>query len=170
MFLKRDTYLLVNQVSTGFIDVPGQISMNIYVQGCKHCCPGCHNPDLQSFCGGSKICIKDIDKLVSEYGLCKWVCWLGGDAIYQPDAFKEFNKEFKKYNLDICLYTGSYIQDIKDLINDVDLVIDGPWKGIPVTEEGSNQKIWIRGKDGSWDSVLSWKKLLGENDACTPII
>ena len=83
--------------------------------------------------------------------MSKWICWLGGDAVYQPHEFKEFNIFFKNRGYKICLYTGSYIDDIFDLLDNVDVVIDGPWKEElgPVTKQTSNQKVWYK-EDKQW--------------------
>lgn len=135
--------LNVAQISTGFIEVPGWISLNIYVQGCEKRCVGCQNPDQQSFTGGELITVDNIDSTLKMYPLCKIVCWLGGDAVYQSEAFMAFNKEFQRLGLKVCLYTGKSFEEIKHLLDDVDAVVDGEWTGIPVSSPGSNQKVWI---------------------------
>ena len=43
----------------------------------------------------------------------------------------------------MCLYTGKYFEGIQDLLEDIDLVIDGPWEGIPVKEKGTNQRVFL---------------------------
>ena len=156
----------VAQISTGFIEIPGRVSLNIYVQGCEKRCPGCQNPELQSFDGSKGILsVNDIDSLLTMYPLCDSVCWLGGDAVYQPVAFKELNKEFTKRGLVVCLYTGKLFDEIQDLIDDVDIIIDGEWNGIPVTKSDSrymgepgttNQRILIRRLDNSMWEQLDW--------------
>ena len=149
--------LNIEQISTGFIEVPGKISLNIYVQGCKKNCPNCQNPSQQSFDTKKIINADDLTSILSIYPLCDTVCWLGGDAVYQPEAFILFNKEFKKKGLKICLYTGMKIEEIKGLLDDVDIVIDGEWTGIPVTQEGTNQRIFMKDQDGEWKQIPDWK-------------
>jgi len=156
---EKNTLIKINQISTGFIEVPNQVSLNIYVQGCEKKCSGCQNVNLQSFVGGKELNLEDVDSLLSDFSLCTWVCWLGGDAIYQQESLKEFNKKFKRRNLKVCLYTGKlFIELSESILENLDLVIDGEWMGIPVTEENSNQKVWIRDVDLGW-SVISWNDL-----------
>ena len=44
-YLNNTLFFNVRQLSTGFIEVPGKITINIYAQGCNKRCIGCHNPD-----------------------------------------------------------------------------------------------------------------------------
>jgi len=154
--MEKSFFMRVNSISSGFIDIPDEISLNIYAQGCEKRCEGCQNEDLMAFSGGAKLYISDVDKLLSDYSLCDWVCWLGGDAVYQEEALIKFNNEFKDRNLKIALYTGKTFDELSgDILDGVDLVIDGEWNGVPVTEPGTNQHIWS--KCGSeWTLVNNW--------------
>ena len=153
----------ISNINTGFIDVPGQISLNIYVTGCKLRCPGCQNPELQAFEGGMSIDINKIEEILDRRSLPTWICWLGGDAIYQPEGFKAFNKLFKAKNYSVCLYTGVKKEEIDNLLDDVDLVIDGEWKGTPVNEEDTNQKVYLK-ENNQWSEhkFTEVKEKLGE--------
>jgi len=134
----------IANINTGFIDIPGKISLNIYAQGCKLKCPNCQNPELQNFKYGQDIFLEQIKSICKSRVLPSWVCWLGGDATYQPEDFLEFNKYFHQQGYKVGLYTGRDFSDIIELTENVDLVIDGPWQGIPVGEEGSNQKTFLK--------------------------
>ena len=150
----------VHQLSTGFIEVPGQISLNIYAQGCKKKCPDCHNIECQGFEGGMKLFISDIDSVKKDFSLCNWVCWLGGDAVYQPESFKVFNSEFASRGFKIALYTGMQFKEVKNLLDNVNLVIDGEWKGKSIQEKGTNQSIWYRGSfNDNWTLINDWNTL-----------
>lgn len=149
----------VRQLSTGFIEVPGQISLNIYVQGCEKRCTGCHNVDGQSFEPKMKLLISDIDSLIKDFGMCTWICWLGGDAVYQPESFQLFNKEFVSRGYKIALYTGKDFKEIKYLLDDVHLVIDGEWKGKTIQDKDTNQRIWCRSFYNDWDLINDWDSL-----------
>lgn len=142
----------ISSISTGFIEIPGQISLNLYVQGCKMACKGCQNPDLQSFSGGTTINSSDIPNILKNRDLPTWICWLGGDAVYQPEGFMEFNKIFKEKGYKICLYTGKYFNEIENLLENVDLVIDGPWEGKKIDEDNTNQKIYVK-QNGKWYNI-----------------
>jgi organic radical activating enzyme len=148
---KNGLFLNIGQLNTGFIEIPGQISMNIYCQGCNIGCFGCQNTGLQSFNMTNKLYLTDISHLIKEYPMSKWVCFLGGEPTFQPNL-SIFCKEFKKHDYMVAIYTGKLFEDIKNLLNDIDVVIDGPWNGIPVTDDNTNQRTFIR-KNGDWTQI-----------------
>lgn len=153
-------FLNISQISTGFIEIPDQISLNLYAQGCLKRCPGCQNPELQSFNGGSKIFLDDIKNIIEQYHMCDFICYLGGDITYQLNVV-EFNKEFQKYGKKICIYTGRKFEELeKEFLENVDLVKDGEWKKElgPVNQEGTNQSFWLK-KEGIWSLVRNWDML-----------
>ena len=147
-----DVSMEISSISTGFIEIPSKISLNIYVQGCKLCCEGCQNPDLQPFTTATTIKLSDLPNILHKRDLPTWICWLGGDATYQPDGFLSFNTFFKEKNYKICLYTGKEFSEIENLLENVDLVIDGPWKGKKIDEIGTNQGIFLK-TDNKWDKI-----------------
>ena len=42
------------------------IRMVIWNQGCKIACPGCHNPETHSMCGGKEVDIENLEKEISD--------------------------------------------------------------------------------------------------------
>lgn len=152
----------VSQIVTGFLEIPNKISLNIYAQGCGIHCPGCQNEQIQNFNGGISITYQQLKQSIEEHKLCEWICWLGGDATFQSESLIEFNSLIKRDfpNLKICLYTGRLFKDLDERIKyNVDLIIDGPWKGIPVTQKGTNQKIYMNDRNG-WKTILDWETLI----------
>lgn len=160
MVKESSTTIRVAQISTGFVEIPNSISLNIYAQGCRINCPNCQNKELQKFDGGTLIDYCDIKTSIENHSLCNWICWLGGDATFQPNSFKKINSlisnDFPR--LKICLYTGRLFDDISALLDDVDLVIDGPWNGIPVIDKNTNQRIFYKA-DKIWNHIPNWEKL-----------
>lgn len=137
----------------GYIDIPNKTTLNIYTVGCIHNCPGCHTPELQNFeYKNRKLLTVEMieEKLNSAEGFFQGICWLGGDPLYQFDEFIKINQMLKMNNpnLLITAYTGYEYEKFPidkqlDLISCVDILIDGPWKGIPITDIKTNQKVWI---------------------------
>lgn len=148
-------------ITEGFIEIPGQISLNIYVQGCSIGCKGCQNANLQSFIDGIGIAEDQMQDVLNRYELPTWVCWLGGEPTDQPEDFVKFNKLFNRNNYKVCLYTGRLFKDIQHLLDNVDLVIDGPWQGIPITQENTNQKVY-RKDSNEWVNI-SYSMLRNKN-------
>ena len=54
-----DTIRLYGTAPDSIVDGPG-LRYAVFVQGCSHGCPGCHNPDSQPCAGGTvrAICVK----------------------------------------------------------------------------------------------------------------
>ena len=142
----------ISSISTGFIEVPTQISLNLYVQGCKMRCKDCQNKDLQQFSGGTTINTQDLPNILKDRDLPTWICWLGGDAVYQPEGFVAFNNIFKEYGYKICLYTGKKFSEIQNILKDVDLVIDGAWEGTKVDDSETNQEVYLK-TDEIWSNL-----------------
>lgn len=154
-----DIFINIGQISTGFIEIPHQISLCIYAQGCKKSCPGCQNENLKSFDKGVKFHLSMIDSVLKDYPLCKWVCWLGGDAVYQKDSLIAFNKVFKSKNLNICLYTGVVIEELDNyILCNLDMIIDGEWTGKTIQDPDTNQRIWIKNPIQEWCQI-EWQDL-----------
>lgn len=109
-----------------------------FSQGCKHHCQECFNPETWSFRGGQLLDTKDIIQKFKdnkEYDLVDGVTFSGGDPFFQPQPFALLAKEFKKMKVNIWAYTGFKFEEllklanknkaIKELINNVDVIVDG---------------------------------------------
>lgn len=151
---KKPISIKISSISTGFIEVPGQISLNIFTQGCKIRCKGCQNKDLWNFSEGTDIFEEDLIKILEKRELPTWICWLGGEPTDQPDTFKAFNKLIKGYSrpYKVALYTGRQLNDILPLLDDVDFVVDGPWEGLSIYHKGTNQRVYLK-IDNEWKNV-----------------
>lgn len=59
--LNMDTYQLriANIIEESIVDGPG-IRFVIFVQGCPHHCPNCHNKETHSFDGGTLISLQSL--------------------------------------------------------------------------------------------------------------
>lgn len=144
--------MYIHSYNIGFIDIPNLTTLNIYTVGCPHHCKGCQAPDLQNIqhIQRKELNVDDIIfQIKNSYGFIKGICWLGGDPLYQFDDFIKINKELKeKTNVYITCYTGYTLNDFSEqqkqqLLSVTDILIDGKWQGIPITDPKSNQKIFI---------------------------
>lgn len=142
------------------------VCVSVWVQGCPHKCPGCHNPETWDFNGGKlyeqEVVIRDILNLIGKNGIQRNLSLLGGEP------FCEENQEFctklaaaahKEYpDCTIYCWTGYTFEELKKLykldvlLKDIDILIDGryidsqrditlKWRGSP------NQKIRYKGFD-----------------------
>lgn len=145
----------------GYIDIPNCKTLNIYTVGCPHHCNGCHAKDLQDINNKERQILSfnliknkldnGLDK-INNKNFFQGICWLGGDPLYQWDDFIKINTELKNSiykNLYNIVYTGYLYLDLplnkqNELINCIDIIIDGPWKGITIDKPNCNQKIWFK--------------------------
>lgn len=120
-------------VEDTMVDGPG-LRTTVYCAGCRHRCPGCHNPQSWDFNAGRDMSTDEIMEIILADPFAD-VTFSGGDPMYQPEGFAELAKAIKsKTNKTIWCYTGfSFEQIMSDsrllpLLLQLDVVVDGPYK------------------------------------------
>lgn len=108
---------------------PG-IRFVVFTQGCKHNCPGCHNPSTHDPKGGYTVDTADLAKEITvriENGFETGVTLSGGDPFEQQEACVDLLKRLPGVN--IWIYTGYLYSQIKDteLAKMADTIVDGPY-------------------------------------------
>lgn len=113
------------------VDGPG-FRTSIYCAGCRHQCPGCHNPQSWAFDGGREMTIEQIMKIIEADPYAN-VTFSGGDPMYQASGFAELAREIhKRTNKDIWCYTGFTFESLinpeqRELLELLDVLVDGPF-------------------------------------------
>ena len=113
------------------VDGPG-FRTSIYCAGCRHQCPGCHNPQSWAFDGGREMTTEQIMKIIEADPYAN-VTFLGGDPMYQASGFAELAREIhKRTNKDIWCYTGFTFESLinpeqRELLELLDVLVDGPF-------------------------------------------
>ena len=97
----------------------------VFVQGCKHHCDGCQNPETWSFNGGVKVEVKSIAEDFKTRKLLDGITLSGGDPIFQQDACIELLKLLPGVN--VWIYTGFEYDEIGDteLAKMADVLVTG---------------------------------------------
>lgn len=111
-----DTIRLYGTAPDSIVDGPG-LRFAVFVQGCTHGCPGCHNPDSQPACGGD---VRRIDELAAEIeanGLAQGVTISGGEPFEQAAACAELARRMRALGLNVWTYTGYRYEDLAALAN-----------------------------------------------------
>ena len=72
-------------ISDSIVDGPG-LRYTVFVQGCPHHCPGCHNPETHPFAGGYLADVEEIVRQVGEDPLLSGVTFSGGEPFCQAEA------------------------------------------------------------------------------------
>ena len=107
------TLRIAGIVKESIVDGPG-IRLVIFAQGCKHNCPGCHNPETHSFEGGNLISVEEILEKVKKNPLLDGVTFSGGDPFEQGEAFSILGEKVKTLGLNVMTYTGYTYEEIID--------------------------------------------------------
>lgn len=115
------------------VDGPG-LRTSIYLAGCGHHCPGCHNPQSHPFDSGKSMTYEELYEIVDRNGFN--VTLSGGDPLYQSEPLIPFLKELKIRGYNIWVYTGFTLEEIVanrgpkgsyKLLNFIDALVDGPF-------------------------------------------
>lgn len=112
------------------VDGPG-FRTSIYFAGCRHQCPGCHNPQSWDFDAGKEMSIDEIMEIVEEEDFD--VTFSGGDPLYHPEEVAELARRVREVGHRVWLYTGFTYQEImetprlRDAIADIEAIVDGPY-------------------------------------------
>lgn len=92
-------------INESIVDGPG-IRLVVFSQGCKHHCPGCHNPHTHPFEGGTLIDIDEILNQIKSNPLLDGITLSGGDPFEQAEALGELAQRVKNLGLNVMTYTG----------------------------------------------------------------
>lgn len=113
------------------------IGFTIFVSGCKHKCKGCFNKDTWNKSAGTKFNNKLLQEIYQKVSLpyIKRVTFSGGDPlesynIGQVIMLANSIKSFKK-SIDLWVYTGYTIRELKEMYGDrilaFDYIVDGKY-------------------------------------------
>lgn len=152
-------------VEESIVDGPG-FRIVIFFQGCAHHCYGCHNPETWDFEGGKEVSFDLIKKIIDDNPYADGITLSGGDPLYQIDASTEIAEYAKSKGLDVFLYTGFLFEEVlemtkanqrlKDLLNNVDTLIDGPF----ILEQ---RHLSLKFRGSSNQRIIDVKKSLMQN-------
>ncbi len=159
---------LYGTVQDSIVDGPG-LRYAVFVQGCTHGCPGCHNPDSQPAEGGTVHDTEEVLADIIKNPLIKGVTISGGEPFEQPQATAELAQRLKERGYDVWPFTGYLFEDLrarKDadidrLIQHTDVLVDGPFveklKSLDLKWCGSsNQRLIDVPKTLQRGSIVLW--------------
>ena len=147
-------------IKNDIMAAPG-ISLSVYLQGCPHHCPGCHNPETWDFEGGKEFTYDTLTEIfegIKANGLERSLSILGGEPLCPENQFltNMIISEVRKRYPDIKIYvwTGYLYEELlknsskllEQILASIDVLIDGPFieseRDITLPLRGSrNQKI-----------------------------
>lgn len=124
----RETFQVIDIIRGTTVDGPG-FRTAIYLAGCAHECPGCHNPQSHDPHAGVKMTIDEIMEVVREEDFD--VTLTGGDPLFSPGKTLVLAKAIHEAGYNVWLYTGYTYEEIladeslKAVLPYVDVVVDG---------------------------------------------
>ena len=105
---------------------------SVYAAGCRHACPGCHNPETWPMSAGEELTVDEVFQRlqVTEGG----ITFSGGDPLYQAPAFTALARRIKtELYRNIWCYTGFLYEEVEadaqmsQILPYIDVLVDGPF-------------------------------------------
>lgn len=123
-------YNVLSIVRGTTVDGPG-FRTSIYLAGCSHKCPGCHNMQSWNPEGGERMSLEEILEVVREEDFN--VTLSGGDPLFNPEAAKILIHALKDDGRNVWVYTGYRWEEIleseqlREAVCEADVVVDAPF-------------------------------------------
>lgn len=137
---------LMQIVEDTTVDGPGWRS-SVYCAGCRHACPGCHNPETWPFTAGVSTSVDEIiERLKKTEGN---ITFSGGDPMYQAEPFTELAQRIvTELHRTIWCYTGFRFEEVSAdpvmsrMLPYLEVLVDGPF-----IEKERNLNLMFRGSN-----------------------
>lgn len=146
------------------VDGPG-LRTAIYVAGCSHGCPGCHNPQSWDFGAGRKMSIDEVMLEVIENDFD--VTLTGGDPMYSAEQLIPLAARIKEAGKSIWCYSGFSYEAImgnepmRRLLEYVDVLVDGPFiearRDVHLLFRGSANQRLVDVARSTVGNVVEWE-------------
>jgi anaerobic ribonucleoside-triphosphate reductase activating protein len=163
------------------VDGPG-FRLTVFVQGCRHACPGCHNPQTHPMDGGREITCGEIIAMARRNPLLDGLTFSGGEPFLQARALAALARLASAEGLDVVTYTGYTFEQLlehagtprdgfMELLGATRILVDGPYvqelRTLDVPFKGSSNQRVLDARASLRDMKAS--ELRGANSgACRP--
>ena len=127
---------LAGVIRESIVDGPG-IRLTVFVQGCPHHCPGCHNPDTHDPEGGYEGSTERILEEFNKNPMLAGITLSGGEPLDQASQLAKLARDIHALSKNVITYTGYTIEYLlkhlqehdgwRDLLEQTDILIDGPF-------------------------------------------
>lgn len=156
------------------VDGPG-FRFVVFVQGCPHRCPGCHNPESHDFDGGYETTVEEVFEEFSSNPHLRGMTLSGGEPFCQAGALLELGKKVKAAGKDLMAFSGWTYEEllekndpaVNDLLDLLDILVDGRFeedlKNLTLVYRGSeNQRVIDMNKTRETGQVVLYQSEYGE--------
>ncbi|MBE6903766.1 MAG: anaerobic ribonucleoside-triphosphate reductase activating protein [Ruminococcaceae bacterium] len=157
-----DKIRVANFINDSITDGPG-LRFTLFVQGCTHCCKGCHNPSTWALDGGSLMSPEEIFNEFKDNILLSGVTFSGGEPFLQAKELLPLAKMIKDSGLELAIYSGFTYQEIiddpvkKELLSFADTLIDGRF-------ELENRSLCLKFKGSTNQRIIDVKSSLSKGE------
>lgn len=144
----------------------------LFVSGCPHHCPGCHNEAAQNYNYGEEFNEQEILERIQGNSILNGITISGGEPLCKENIVQvnQFIQDVKKIkpNFDIWCYTGYTLEQLEErkdeitnkTLENIDVLVDGRF-----IKEKKNSEIKFRGSDNQ--RILDVKKSLKQKKVIT---
>lgn len=125
---EEPTYRILDIRRGTTVDGPG-LRTSIYMAGCRHACPGCHNPDSWDPRGGTPMSLSYVMEIIRDEDFD--VTLTGGDPLWLGERLIPLVEAIKAEGKNLWLYTGFTIHEIRlspllrRVVRDIDTIVEG---------------------------------------------
>lgn len=133
---REEKIRIADTVNDSIVDGPG-LRLAIFVQGCPHDCPGCHNPQTHDFEGGRLVTLGELYDMAMGNPLLAGVTFSGGEPFCQAKPLSSLGTALKEKGLNIVTYSGYTYEYLLSHSNEEngwgellavsDYLVDGPY-------------------------------------------
>jgi anaerobic ribonucleoside-triphosphate reductase activating protein len=151
------------------VDGPG-VRFVIFVQGCPHRCPNCHNPQTFDFKGGKVYKNDEIFAIIRENPEIHGVTFSGGEPFCQADALSELSLKLKEFGYNNFAYSGYTFEELVEkskteptvmhLLKNCDVLVDGKF-------EKELKDLTLKFRGSSNQRIIDLRKTFGEGKVVT---
>ncbi len=102
---------LAGHIPESINDGPG-IRFVLFTQGCKHNCPGCHNPTTHALDGGNLVDSSEILGRIKKAKHIRGVTFSGGEPFLQAAPLALLGRQIRALGLDLVTYSGHTFEEL----------------------------------------------------------
>lgn len=138
---------IADTVNDSIVDGHG-LRFAVFTQGCRHHCPGCHNPETHDPAGGREVSAEELLRQAAANPLLEGITISGGEPFLQAAACAELAEGAHRMGLNVWTYTGFLFERLRDagdpaweaLLRATDVLVDGPF-----LEKDQSYELHFRG-------------------------